>query len=265
MIALIILAGAFLRLFRISINATFLGEQGRDLIIAKNILQGKLTLLGPPTSISNVHFGPFYHYFNAFFLYIFKLDPVGPAVGFGLISILSIYLLYQTGKNLKNKTAGLIAATLFAFSPLMTEYGQTMFNSHLITGFTIFSIWAVSLYFKNKNLFWLMLSGFFTGISFQANFLSFGIFLGLTSLLFFEKIRFKKMIFSFLGFLIGISPYLIFELRHQFFNLKAFLFLLKEGKAIAGSIFSFPVKFFSNYFGSVNFLIKPASFCFSGL
>ena len=194
MIVLIVLIGAFFRLFKISAFTTFLGEQGRDMLIAKDILAGKLTLLGPPTSISDVHFGPFYHYFNALFLCIFKLNPIGPAIGFSLISIISIFLLFQTGKNFKNQTAGQLSALLFAFSPLMVEYGRTMFNSYFITGFTIFSLWAISGYFRSQKVFWLLLSGLFAGISVQANFLSVGIFFGLLVFLFLEKARFKKIV-----------------------------------------------------------------------
>jgi len=263
MIVLIVLIGAFFRLFKISAFTTFLGEQGRDMLIAKDILAGKLTLLGPPTSISDVHFGPFYHYFNALFLCIFKLNPIGPAIGFSLISIISIFLLFQTGKNFKNQTAGQLSALLFAFSPLMVEYGRTMFNSYFITGFTIFSLWAISGYFKSQKVFWLLLSGLFAGISVQANFLSVGIFFGLLVFLFLEKARFKKIVFLISGFILGILPYLIFELRHKFFNTNAFFSLLGEGKAVGGSLFNYPAKFVSYYFKSIYFLIGGGSFYLS--
>lgn len=255
LVIFIVLAGAFFRLFKISSFTTFLGEQGRDMIIAKNILGGMLTLLGPPTSISDVHFGPFYHYFNAFFLYFFKFDPIGPAVGFALISILSIFLLFQIGKNLRNKVAGLISALLFAVSPLMVEYGRSMFNSYFITSFTIFSLWALSCYLKNRKIFWIFLSGLLAGISVQANFLSVGIFLGLLIFLFFERVDFKRKTFLIFGFFFGIFPYLLFEIRHKFFNINAFFSLFKEGKAVGGSVFDYPLKLASNYFKSINFLI----------
>lgn len=260
LIIFIVLTGVFFRLFKISTFTTFLGEQGRDMIIARNILGGKLTLLGPPTSISDVHFGPFYHYFNAFFLYLFKFDPIGPAIGFALLSSFSIFFLYETAKNFKNQATGLFSALLFAVSPLMVEYGRSMFNSYFITGFTIFSLWALSCYFKNRKTFWIFLSGLFAGISVQANFLSAGIFLGLLIFLFFERVDFKRKIFLVFGFFFGIFPYLLFEVRHKFFNTNAFFSLFREGKAVGGSIFDYPLKIASNYFKSIYFIIGGNSF-----
>ena len=263
LIILVCLSGVFFRFYKINTFTTFLGEQGRDMIIAKNILEGRLTLLGPPTSISDVHFGPFYHYFNALFLYFFKLDPVGPAIGFALMSVLSIFLLFQIGKNLGNTVAGLISALLFTVSPLMVEYGRSMFNSHFITSFTIFSLWAISIFLKNQKTFWIFLSGLFAGISFQANFLSIGIFFGLLLLLLTERIVLKKVAILFLGFLLGILPYLVFELRHEFFNIKAFFSLLRKGGAIGGSFLNYPLKIVSNYFESIYFSVGGKFFSVS--
>ena len=225
-IIFILLLAAFLRFCQIEEKTSFLGEQGRDLLIAKDILFfEKLTLLGPPTSLSvNIHFGPFYHYFNAFWLAVFKLNPLGPAIGFGFLSLSACFFLYLTAKNFGFRKTGLFASLLFAVSPLMIRYGQSMFNSYFLVSFSIFSFWSISEFWEKRQKFWLFLSGLFAGIALQANFLAYGFLLAIfVFLAFFKKDFLKNLIWFFGGVLLAVLPYLTFEARHSFFNLKGFL------------------------------------------
>ena len=50
LLLLILFVAAFFRIYRISDYMTFLGDEGRDAIVAKNILHGNFTLLGPGLS-----------------------------------------------------------------------------------------------------------------------------------------------------------------------------------------------------------------------
>lgn len=245
-VVLVILVATLLRFYKIESLTVFLGEQGRDLLIAREILKGKLTLLGPPTSISAVHFGPFYHYFNAFFLLLFGLDPLGPALGFGFLSIAACFFLYQTGRLYGSSKAGLIAAGLFAVSPVMVEQGRTTFNSHFITSFTVFAFWAISKFIFQKRAVFLFLSGLFAGIAFQANFLALGAVLALGLIVWSLK-NLKPWFFLISGLFFGVFPYLLFELRHNFFNLKAFLSLVETGGAVSISAFSLMKRFFVGF------------------
>jgi len=239
LILVIVLLAVFLRLYRLPQVTTFLGEQGRDLIIANTILQGKLTLLGPPTSMSNVHFGPFYHYFNAFFLLLFNRNPIGPAIGFSLLSITSVYFVYSIAALLGHKRAGYFSALLWAVSPWMVEYGRNIFNSYFITGFSVFAFWCLVKFLKTKELksalLLLLLAGVFSGLAVQANFLAAGLPLGLFLILILKKVAWKKHLLFCFGLFLAILPYLVFELRHQFFNTRAFLDLSRVGKAITFS------------------------------
>jgi len=270
---------AFLRFYSIEGKASFLGEQGRDLIIAKKIIfLEKLTLLGPPTSLSDsIHFGPFYHYFNAFWLAIFKLNPLGPAVGFGFLSLLACLFLYLTAKNFGFKKAGIFASLLFAISPLMISYGQSMFNSYFLVSFTVFCLWAISKFWQNKKCSWLFLAGIFAGFAVQANFLSYGLpFSVLIFLLFFfKKDWFKNITFFISGVFLAVLPYLIFELKHDFLNVRGFVEWLakpglKESTTIFGlnlpqiffKTFYFPIGSFNNFLTTILIILTLVSLNF---
>lgn len=60
----LIIAGSWLRLYRLSSTIMFQGDQGRDaLIVAKMFKDFDLAFVGPVTSIGNMYLGPFYYYF----------------------------------------------------------------------------------------------------------------------------------------------------------------------------------------------------------
>src|SRR6267378_355243 len=99
LIILILLLAAFLRLYMISDYMTFLGDEGRDALVAKGILDGHLTLLGPRASAGDFFTGPIYYYMMAPFLWLFHLDPVGPAVMVALFSVATVWLLYYVGSK----------------------------------------------------------------------------------------------------------------------------------------------------------------------
>src|SRR5213080_2576723 len=88
---LILVFAAFLRLYRIADYMTFLGDEGRDVLVVYNILHGHLTLLGPTSSVGGFFTGPVYYYFMAPFLWLFNYDPVGPAVMVALFGIITVW------------------------------------------------------------------------------------------------------------------------------------------------------------------------------
>ena len=55
----ILLLGAYMRLHQIEGYMTFLGDEGRDVLVVKRmIVDGKFTLLGPTASVGGFFLGP---------------------------------------------------------------------------------------------------------------------------------------------------------------------------------------------------------------
>jgi len=232
-ISLIILLAAFLRLYKINGFMEFLGDQGRDVLIAYNILHGHLTLLGPTASVGGFFLGPIYYYFIAVFLLIFRFDPVGPAIMVALFGILCVYLIYRFGNELFGKGAGLIAALLFAVSPLVVTYAKFSWNPNLMPITTLLLMYFLYKGVYKNNLKFLLLSGILFGICMQLHYLelfigvvaAFYIFLGnafFTKLIWSKKLLqiIKSYAVYFFGFIIGFSPFLLFEVRHNFVNIR---------------------------------------------
>src|SRR5690242_2249800 len=77
LLILILSLASFLRLYRIQDYMTFLGDEGRDVLVVYNILHGHFTLLGPTASVGGFFLGPIYYYFMTPFLWLFNYNPVG--------------------------------------------------------------------------------------------------------------------------------------------------------------------------------------------
>ena len=223
----IILLGLFLRIYKIKDYIVFLGDEGRDVLVAYEILHGHLTLLGPTSSVGGFFLGPIYYYFIAPFLWLSRYDPVGPAVMVALFGIATIYLVYVVGRKFFGQRAGLIASLLYAVSPIVIVYSRSSWNPNVFPFFTIASLYtlykAVS---KNKK--WLFVfSGILMGINLQVHYLAtfvgavmffYVLFVDFKPRLSFVVELLKRYLLLFAGFVIGFSPFLAFEARHQFTN-----------------------------------------------
>ncbi len=236
LLLIILAAGAFLRIWRIADYMTFLGDEGRDVLVVKRMLvDHRFTLLGPTASVGGFFLGPIYYYFMLPFLWLWRLDPVGPAMMVAIFGVATIFLVYRLGKEFFNIHTGLIAAFLYAISPLVIAYSRSSWNPNLMPFFS--SLTLLTFYkavTKNsKPLFFL--GGVFLGITVQLHYLA--VFLGIIVAVYLITIKIRALkllikhsLLSILGFILGFSPFLLFEVRHDFPNLQAiFNFILGSG------------------------------------
>lgn len=240
-LALILGIAAFLRLYRIADYMTFLGDEGRDALWVKRIIiDHKLTLLGPTASVGGFFLGPFYYYLMTPFLWAFRMNPVGPAIMVALFGIATVWLVYKAGKDFFNSKVGLLAAGLYTISPLVISYSRSSWNPNIMPFFsllTVYLTWQAVNKKKYSRLFWV---GLLFGLTFQIHYLA--IFLlvaiGIYLLLFMPWWQnWQSYLAAAVGFVIGWSPFLLFELRHSFPNFRSlykFIFFGPETGYVPG-------------------------------
>lgn len=227
-LAVILIVAAFLRLYKISEYMTFLGDEGRDVLVVKHIIEGDLTFLGPRASAGDFYLGPIYYYFMAPFLFLFRYDPVGPAVMIALAGVLTTYLIYRFGKTVHSTLTGLMAATLFAISPLVLSFSRSSWNPHAMPLVTLGIFYFLYKAIKKPTWKYLLSVGVLYGVAIQLHYIevfvapciALSIIIG--RLLVTKKIEIKETIKAYLivlgGFVIGISPFLAFEIKNGFPN-----------------------------------------------
>jgi len=233
LIAILTIA-TFFRFYRVRDYVVFLGDEGRDVIVVRNILQGDLTLLGPTASVGGFYLGPVYYYMMAPFLWAAQFDPAGPAYLVSIIGVATVYLVYLFGKKYFHPVVGFSAAFLYAMAPLIVRYSRVSWNPNPLPFFALLGILFVTEGVRRKKKLPLYLAGACLGIAWQLHYLALlltGVYAVILLNIFkrytwirvkFTKTKFKKVtqrtLLVALGWATTFSPFIAFELRHRFPN-----------------------------------------------
>lgn len=266
-LVVVVLVGIFLRFYRLEGFVTFLGDQGRDAIIIKRIITGEhFPAIGAPTSVGQVYLGPFYYYFIAPWLLLFKFQPIGLAFGVAIYSSFYLLVNYFIVKELFNKRISLISTLFLSFSSVLIDFSRFSWNPNLLPLFVLLTIYFAIKSLQTNKWHYFFLLGAFLSFSIQLHYLALFLIpaIGIIFLSSLYKKSVKQLISQFHNFLISVlsfiifsSPLIIFDLRHNFLNSKLFLALFKSsGTSFASKINSFFDSFYYLNFYSFNIILN---------
>lgn len=238
---LILSAALVVRMWNMEGLTTFSGDQGRDFLEVKNILDGHLTLLGPRlgplSSMGNIYLGPAYYYMLAPALWLFKLNPVGPSYLMIIFSLGTLITIYLIALKFVSKNAAIISSALWAFNPDLIEQSRVALNPFPIPFFAALTLLSLLKIIKenSKQWLWSVVIGVSCGILFQLHYLTIPfICITFIALAFFKK--FKQLIFSILLFVLTISPQILFELKHHFFITSQIISRMSSGQETSPAV-----------------------------
>ncbi|MBI2596841.1 glycosyltransferase [Candidatus Daviesbacteria bacterium] len=247
---LILSLATFLRFFKLSEYMTFLGDEGRDALVVKDMLTNyHFPLIGPPTSVGNIYLGPLYYYMMAFSMMIFWLNPIAAAMMNALVGVAVVVLIYCLGKIWFNKAAGLIASFFYAISPITIIYSKSSWNPNPAPFFALISMLGLYKVNKTGNFLWLILTGIMVAAALQMHYLAL-ILIPICAVIWLYEILFriqrKEQIRHFfmgtslgiLFFLLVMSPLFWFDLRHNLLNYRGIIELMSSDSAIKGNLFN---------------------------
>jgi 4-amino-4-deoxy-L-arabinose transferase-like glycosyltransferase len=242
-LGIILLIGAFLRLYKIGEYMTFLGDEGRDSIIVRRIFtELHPPLIGPGTSVGNMYLGPLYYYLMAIPLLVSGFSPVGPAVMVALLGVITIAFVWWVGRSWFDKKTGIIAAGLYAISPTIITFSHSSWNPNIMPFFSLLCMYSIWRVYEKKEFNWLITLGISFAFVLQSHY--FGLFLA-PAIFVFWLLTLKKLkssstlsvkigiflrnsLLGILVFCILMSPLLIFDFRHSFMNTKSIYKFIAE-------------------------------------
>lgn len=221
-LTVVILLAIFYRFWEIRDYVVFLGDEGRDMIILRNmIVDGNIPFLGPTASVGGFYLGPIYYWISAPFLLLWRFDPIGPSYMVALFGVLTVIIIYKFLKDAVGFWPAILAASLYAVAPLIVRYSRSAWNPNPLPFFSILMLYFIYLAIrKNKQLFYLCAGACF-GIAIQLHYLAIALIpiSGLIILLNTNiKSYFKTFIIIVVGSLITFAPFLLFEIKHNFPN-----------------------------------------------
>jgi 4-amino-4-deoxy-L-arabinose transferase-like glycosyltransferase len=150
--------GATFRLYNLRHSIQFLADQGRDAIVASEILHGHVALVGPSTSVGSMFLGPAYYYFMAPWLALGGMDPFAPALAIAVMGILTIPLLYYVGKLYVGRAPALIATLLYASAPTVIEYTRFSWNPNPAPFVMLMMLWCLYKVWHGRAWWWVGVS-----------------------------------------------------------------------------------------------------------
>jgi len=218
--------GFFLRAVEvISGNYVFLFDQGRDyLAVREIILNHKLALIGPSSGLEGIFAGPFWYYLLAIPFVIWGGDPYGGQVLMLFFGLMTLVLMLLLMKKIFNKEIALIAFFFSAISLPVVYQSTVIWNPQPVSFLILLTFYFLFRYFASRRLFFLGLSFFTSALMYNFEVtvsLAFILYSFLFLLLIDREERLKGYLTSLSALILGYSPAILFDLRHQFLQTRA--------------------------------------------
>lgn len=243
LLGLVIMVAIFFRFWQVRDYIVFLGDEGRDMIVIRNmILDRRPTFLGPTASVGGFYLGPIYYWMATPFLLIWNFDPIGPAYMVAAIGVAAVALLYKFLKDTLGFWPAILATSLYATAPLIVRYSRSSWNPNPLPFFALLLFYSLYLGIQKikakshiKNYSYFVLAGAAFGVCVQLHYLA-TVLLALGALFVAINLGWRKWLLAFaastLGFLITFSPFLLFEIKNGFPNFNTILEFVTRGTTV---------------------------------
>ncbi len=225
LILIILIAGFILRTHNISQYMTFLGDEGRDATIVRDIILGRnFTIIGPGTSIGNMYLGPWYYYLMVVPLWLANFSPVGPALMVAGFGVATIGLVWWVGRQWFGRVPALVISGLYAVAPTVIIFSRSSWNPNIMPFFALLAMYGIWKVWRYGYWRWLVISTLSLGFVLNSHYL--GLLLvpvmGLYWLLAKkDKTSWKYLLVSILVLAGIMLPLVVFDAAHGWPNLNA--------------------------------------------
>ena len=171
-VALLVLAAA-LRLPDLPTRGTWDGDQGHDMLVLRTwVRDGVVPLLGPPTSIGDVHHGAWYYYLLAPVAFLTGGDsPLAVVAAIAVAGIAAVGVAWWLGRSIGGPWAGALAGLILAVSTAAVDESTFIWNPNLIglsSGLALTGTW---LAWRGGSPWWWGLAAVGTAVTMQCHIL----------------------------------------------------------------------------------------------
>lgn len=244
---LITLAFFLIRFWNYEQLLSFYGDQPYFLHDVKDMVDsGKIRLIGPMVISKMIQGRGFFT--GATFYYLLAI--LGLVFSWNVVSMTSFFLFFWIGTFaliffwLRRKFGDIISLSIYgilSFLPFFIPYSRAIWNPNLIPFLGVLLLW--SLEDRGKKIRNYLLAGLFFGLGLSIHY---GAALWSLLILYYLYADLRRKTFSFrrwaffvIGVVIAEFPLLLFELRHDFYNLRTIIFQIRYFELSAGYGFKF--------------------------
>lgn len=228
---IVILVAVFFRFYNTPNRYGFDYDPTRDALIVEYGAKAlQFPMIGPPSGIGPFTFGPWYYYQLILFKIVFPVD-YSPWIYIGVLSTMSVFIMYKIGVLLGEKKLGLLLAALAALSPAETGQIRALSNPTLVPLYATLTIWIFLKFIKESPRLWMaFLWGLVLGIGINNHYQMLGLLLLPVILFVYKKDRRWIRIITFIaGISLSFAPLLIFNLVDEWSTIKGLIFYMTQG------------------------------------
>nr|MBA3235076.1 glycosyltransferase family 39 protein [Chloroflexota bacterium] len=169
-IGLAVLA-ALLRLPNLATRGTWDGDQGHDMLILRAFVRdGTIPLLGPPTSLGDVHHGAFYYYLLSPAAFLTGGDsPLAVVTLIALAGIAAVVVTWWLARSIGGEAAGVVAGLAMTVSISAIDESTFIWNPNVIALSSAIALAGAWQAWHTGRPRWWLLAGVGVAITMQAH------------------------------------------------------------------------------------------------
>ena len=245
----------FLRFYHLDTLLDFRFDQGFFLLDSKSTIESPtIRLLGPPTSKifegRQFFVGSNYYYLLGIVGQISQWDPL-LITSFFIIFEFIFYLIFIFFLRQRfNPFCAFLVFFTIAISPYLVGHSRFFWNPHMLIPLSVITLISFDKFVQNKKYIYLLIASLCWGFAFACHYSA--IFWAIFFIYFLIKSRLflnlKSYIIILFGVFVGNLPFFIFEIRHNFYNLKTFIYVYthsSQGGELTSHYFVFPLLIFT--------------------
>jgi 4-amino-4-deoxy-L-arabinose transferase-like glycosyltransferase len=168
--ALILLA-ALLRVPNLATRGTWDGDQGHDMLVLRTFVRdGVVPLLGPPTSIGDVHHGAWYYYLLSPAAALTAGDsPLAVVMLIAAAGIAAVGVVWWLARSVAGPVAGVVAGLLMAVSAAAVDESTFIWNPNLIALSSAVAVAAAWHAWSGGDRRWWLVAAIGTAVTMQCH------------------------------------------------------------------------------------------------
>ena len=162
---------AFLRLPDLATRGTWDSDQGHDMLVLRAFVRdGVVPLLGPPTSIGDVHHGALYYYLLSPAALLTGGDsPLAVVALIALAGIAAVLVTWWLARDIGGPVAGLVAGLAMAVSASAVDESTFIWNPNLIALSSAIALAGAWRAWTTRDPRWWLLAAIGTAITMQCH------------------------------------------------------------------------------------------------
>jgi hypothetical protein len=167
----LLIVAAVLRLPDLATRGTWDSDQGHDMLTLRALVQdGVVPLLGPPTSLGDVHHGAFYYYLLSPAAFLTGGDsPLAVTALIALAGIAAVLVTWWLARDIAGRVAGVVAGLAMAVSTSAVEESTFIWNPNLIALSSAIALAGAWRAWSTGSPRWWLLAGLGTAITMQCH------------------------------------------------------------------------------------------------